>query len=126
MALIREVKRTATILAFEDTHVLIIIKNKVSNIRQNTLRQYFKKVYFKYIIEYSRTEELKLTMQMKFFFKNSIFAHWSKQDKKRIFLKTTSRSYIINQKVFEKGDKCDFVYLIKSGVFVIQMNIMQE
>ena len=99
MALINNKPRIATIICDKNSHFAILKKKEFEDI----LKQY---------------EEAKFMGLLEFLNGKHIFSTWSFEQLKILYLNSELKNYRIHEKIFEEGDYCDYVYIIKQGDFI--------
>ncbi|KRX05679.1 Cyclic nucleotide-binding protein [Pseudocohnilembus persalinus] len=100
-AFISNKKRLATIVCETSCHFAVLSK-----------------IHFKDIL--LKAEEKKFMQELSFLTTKYIFKDWNFSILKALYLQFTEKQCHMNQIIFQEGDQCDYIYIIKQGDFVIK------
>lgn len=104
LALLHNKQRAASIITLEDTSFAVMNKKSFEKVMSDT-----------------KTREI--NQNIDFLDRFSYIKQLTKQSKTKLTYYAEKKNYVIGQEVFQEGEECASLYLIRSGEFEITKNV---
>lgn len=107
LALLSNKPRAATIICKEDCHFAVLEKDDFRRILKSA-------------------EEKKLLEEMNFFASLYIFKNWNFNLVKMLYVNTQTKSFRLNEFVYEEDEESEGVYILQNGTFIVTKRLVLQ